>query len=194
LEPENANTRFDWLSGKLSGAAVELACRKLGEVEWLFRSRAAVAQMNPETVVYRVESWLPVPAETPGGLYWGVTTIEPGKVGDEYFMTQGHFHRKEDSAEFYGGLRGQGVLLLMDRSGRTWAEPMENGSLHYIPGNIAHRVVNTSDVPLVFVACWPGDAGHDYATIRNHGFGARVREVDGRPVLVPEARCESAGD
>ncbi len=194
LRPEDVTTRFDWLNGKLSGPAVQIACRKLGEMAWLFRAGADAAELSPETVVYRVESWLPVAAETSGGLFWGVTTIEPGRVGDEYFMTQGHFHRKADSAEFYGGLHGQGLLLLMDRNGQTWAEPMDSGSLHYIPGDVAHRVINTGSVPLVFVACWPSDAGHDYATIRTHGFGARVLQVDGRPVLVPEARSESTGD
>jgi glucose-6-phosphate isomerase len=184
---------FDW-AGRLSGAEIEISCKRLGEIAILFHDAAAAARLDPETVVYRVESWLPVPPATAGGLFWGVTTIAPGKVGDEYFMTHGHFHEKPDSAEFYAGLSGQGMLLLMDPAGRTWSEPMENGSLHYIPGGIAHRVVNTGSVPLVFAACWPSDAGHDYAAIRTQGFGIRVRELDGRPVPVTEVPGEGAGN
>ena len=184
--------QFDWLSGHLSGPSAEATCKKLGQIQSLFRDCAAASQLGPETVIYRVRSWHPVPSGTAGGLFWGITTIEPGRVGDEYFMTHGHFHKNRASAEFYSTLRGQGLLVLMDRSGRTWSEPMHGGSLHYIAPDIAHRVVNTGDVPLVFVACCPSDAGHDYAAIRAHGFGARVRQVDGQPMLVPEARGESA--
>jgi glucose-6-phosphate isomerase len=185
---------FDWEAGRLSGAATEASSKTLGEIAFLFRDASAAARLDPETVVYRVECWLPVASGTSGGLFWGITTIAPGKVGDEYFMTHGHFHQKADSAEFYAGLSGEGMLLLMDRTGRTWSEPMARGSLHYIPGVVAHRVVNTGAVPLVFAACWPSDAGHDYTAIRNHGFGIRVREREGRPVPVAEVRGESARD
>ena len=35
------------------------------------------------------------------------------------------------------------MLILMDRERNTWAERMMPGSLHYIPGGVAHRVANT---------------------------------------------------
>lgn len=62
---------------------------------------------------------------------------------------------------------------------------MRPGSVHYIPGRTAHRVANVGDTVLSFLACWPADAGHDYETIAAHGFGARLRAVNGRPELVP---------
>jgi glucose-6-phosphate isomerase len=61
---------------------------------------------------------------------------------------------------------------------------MSPGSLHFIPPNTAHRVANVGAVPLRFVACWPSDAGHDYDSIRKHGFGARLRSVNGEATLV----------
>ena len=61
---------------------------------------------------------------------------------------------------------------------------MVPGTVHYVPGNVAHRVVNTGDEPLVFLAIWPSDAGHDYARIRTTGFGKRVVLRDGGPCLI----------
>jgi glucose-6-phosphate isomerase len=40
------------------------------------------------------------------------------------------------------------------------------------------------------VSYWPSETGHDYRTIREQGFGARVRSVNGVPRLVPS----DAGD
>src|SRR5581483_1451431 len=144
------------------------------------------AGMDPEAVVYRVEYWLPVTEGTTGGLFWGTTVVEPGRVGDEFFMTHGHFHAMRNRAEFYATVRGEGALILMDEDGRTWFEPMQPGSLHYIPGATAHRVANTGSAPLAFAGCWPSDAGHDYAAIRETGFGARLLDIDGQPILVPD--------
>jgi glucose-6-phosphate isomerase len=70
---------------------------------------------------------------------------------------------------------------------RTWTEPMTPGSVHHVPPGTAHRVADIGDVPLVFVSYWPSETGHDYRAIVEHGFGARVRRVNGRPELVPEA-------
>jgi glucose-6-phosphate isomerase, archaeal len=62
---------------------------------------------------------------------------------------------------------------------------MSPGSLHYIEGQHAHRVANTGDSPLIFWACWPSDAGYDYATIAERGFGSRLIAKDGIPEFVP---------
>ena len=78
---------------------------------------------------------------------------------------------------------GEGMLILMDRERNTWAERMMPGSLHYIPGGVAHRVANTGNSVLSFAACWPSDAGHNYEEIANKGFSARLVEVDGTPKL-----------
>jgi len=96
--------------------------------------------MDLNTIIYRVHWYAPVPEGTEGGLFWGTTLIEPGRVGDEYFMTHGHFHVKRDRGEYYSCIEGRGMLIMMDTARRTWAEGMAPGSLHYIPGNVAHRV------------------------------------------------------
>jgi glucose-6-phosphate isomerase len=160
--------------------------KKLGELKHVFADSAAHARMDPETVVYRVWWWEPVPPGTEGGLFWGTTEILPGKVGDEFFMTHGHQHAIRDRAEFYATVSGEGMLVLHDAGGKTWCEPMSPGSLHYIPGRVAHRTVNIGHVPLRFIASWPSDAGHDYGAIATRGLGARVIEKDGRAVFVKD--------
>jgi glucose-6-phosphate isomerase len=105
-------------------------------------------------------------------------------VGDEYFMTHGHFHALPDRAEYYAAIRGSGQLILMSENGETTAQTMTPGSLHYIPGFTAHRVANTGTEPLAFVACWPSDSGHDYARVRKDSFGKRLVRRDGKPCLV----------
>jgi len=163
--------------------------KKLGQLKAVFHDKEAWQKMDPETIVYQVWSWEPVPAGTEGGLFWGGTEIQPGCVGNEYFMTHGHRHAIVNRAEFYGTTVGQGKLVLRDESGRVWAEEMKPGSLHYIPGRVAHRVVNTGGVPLRFVACWPSDAGHDYEIAGGKGLGARVLQRNGEPVfeIIPDA-------
>lgn len=177
----------DFDTGGLSGAGIEVAVRTIGDLKSIFRDAPAHAALDPKTVVYRVQAYSPVPEGTEGGLFWGATFIEPGLVGDEYFMTKGHFHARRNRGEYYVGVAGQGALILMDEQRKTRFEIMTPGSVHYIPGHTAHRVANTGNVVLSFVACWPSDAGHDYETIAVHGFSARLRKRGGVPALVVEA-------
>jgi glucose-6-phosphate isomerase len=177
-------TRVDWSSGTLAGAGVEESAKTLGQLAGIFHDEAAWRAMDPETVVYRVQFWRPVPDGTPGGLFWGATTVEPGRVGDEYFMTHGHFHAQRDRAEIYATVKGTGAMIFMDEAGNTWSQAMKPGTVHYIPGRVAHRVANTGDEPLVFLASWPSDAGHDYGSIRSTGFSKRLILREGEPCLV----------
>jgi len=175
---------LDWTRGAIAGDALIESCKTLRDLAAIFHDRAASAGMDPAREVYRVRSWMPVTSGTEGGLFWGVTVLQPGKVGDEYFMTHGHFHANRTRAEYYTTVSGSGVLIRMDAERRTWGEAMAPGSLHYISGQHAHRVANIGEVPLVFWACWGSDAGYDYGTIAQQGFGARLVERDGQPAFV----------
>jgi len=177
-------TFVDWSTGFLTGEGVETSVKKLGQLQGLFHDEAAWQSMDSGTEVYRVQFWRPVKDGTPGGLFWGSTEILPGRVGDEFFMTHGHFHLNRDRAEFYATIRGSGMLLLMSEDGVTWAERMRPGSVHYIPGRTGHRVANVGADSLVFVASWPSDAGHDYESVRTSGFSRRLVLRHGAPCLV----------
>jgi glucose-6-phosphate isomerase, archaeal len=176
---------LEWMKGGMSGSEVRESVKTLGELKGSFRDETARLAMDPQQVVYRVRWWPTVPQGVEGGLFWGVTLLQPGRVGNEYFMTHGHFHANRTRAEYYAAVAGKGMLVRMDKDRKTWGEEISPGSLHYIHGEHAHRVVNTGAVPLIFWACWGSDAGYDYATIREHGFGSLVVERDGKPVLVP---------
>lgn len=177
---------IDWTSGELSGTGVHTSTKTLGEIGSIFFDQEAAVRMPASLEVYRVQAYTPVAAGTEGGLYWGRTVLQPGKVGDEYFMTKGHFHRIRNRAEYYLAVQGTGALLLMDESGNTRCETMSPGSVHYIPGCTAHRVANIGDTPLIFSACWPSDAGYDYEPIERQGFSTRMLQRKGEPVLVPQ--------
>jgi glucose-6-phosphate isomerase, archaeal len=169
---------------QMTGEPVINQTRKLKDLKGIFQDQEAFNQMDLEQLAYTVQSWLPVADGTPGGLFFGASTIYPGKVGNEYFMTKGHFHAQSDRAEFYWGVQGKGMLILMDRERNTWAEEVFPGSLHYIGGEIAHRLANTGNEKLIVGACWPSDAGHDYEEIAVNGFSARLLEVEGKPKLI----------
>jgi glucose-6-phosphate isomerase len=176
---------MDWSKGALLPDAQLLeSVKTLGQLQGIFGNEEARRKMDPSTVVYRVQAWCPVPEGTEGALFWGTTVVESGHVDSEFFMTHGHFHQKRNRTEYYGTVEGHGALILMDENRDTRMEPMSAGSLHFIPPNTAHRVANTGMVPLRFVACWPGDAGHDYESIRKNGFGARLLNIDGSAALM----------
>lgn len=180
----NTPVFLNWASGGMTGDPVQESFKSLQDLRRVFRDSSALSQMDSGREVYRVRWWSPVNAGTEGGLFWGVTTLNPGKVGDEYFMTHGHFHANRTRAEFYGTVSGTGMLVQMDAERKTWGEKMAPGSLHYVRGDNAHRIANIGDKPLIVWACWPTDAGYDYATIAEQGFGARLVEHDGKPVFV----------
>jgi glucose-6-phosphate isomerase len=183
LSPANTIDMSTWL---LRGSGLTESEKRLAQLEGVFTDTAAYRAMDPGTLVYSVQAHLPVAEGTPGGLFFGSTIIEPGRVGAEFFMTRGHFHAQADRAEYYWGVKGDGVLILMNASREVWAERMFPGSLHYIRGGTAHRVANTGTGRLIFGASWPSDAGHDYESISRNGFSARLIDRAGTPTLIPE--------
>src|SRR6185503_21217887 len=89
-------TNFFGIKGELEGKNVVRSVKTIGQLKNIFKDEAARAAMPPSTVVYEVEALLPVAAGTEGGLFFGTTSIKAGRVKDEYFMTQGHFHQNSD--------------------------------------------------------------------------------------------------
>ena len=158
----------DLLTGRVDGA---LTGRKLlGDIAGLFH---AESDLPRETVVYETYGCASPDTEEPE-LLWGTTVLYPGLVGDEFFMTRGHFHVNPLRGETCLTLAGSGALLLMGRDRSLSFEPMSPGSMHLIDGSLAHRVVNTGSVPLVFYVTWLADCGHDYESIEREGFSRRM--------------------
>jgi glucose-6-phosphate isomerase len=177
--------KLRFAGNKLTGDGIHRVSRRLGDLGDIFSNKAAYATLPADKVVYEVESSFPVPDGTEGGLFLGITYIHPGKVGREYFMTRGHFHKIRNRAEIYICMEGEGMLILMNEDQTlTRAEKMEPGSIHYIDGFTAHRTANTGNTVLSFGAFWPADAGHDYGAISQSGFSKILLDVNGRPTLV----------
>ncbi|WP_312951757.1 glucose-6-phosphate isomerase family protein [Superficieibacter sp.] len=166
-----------WASGLLSGAPLIHKSTRIADLNGVFADRNAWREFDPQQVVYDVEMFDSPSPE--GALYTGVTHLQPGKVGDEYFMTRGHFHARREQGEVYCGLRGTGYLLLQDAQGEARIEHVFPGSVHIIPGFTAHRLINTASEVLSALAVWPSAAGHDYAALAQ-GFSVRVIEQGGQ--------------
>lgn len=134
--------------------------------------------------------------EVAGELLQGISIVHPGKVGDEFFMTKGHFHSMLNTAEVYYCLRGEGVMVMESSEGDWSIEKLRPDRVLYVPPRWAHRSVNThAGEDLVTFFVYPGDAGHDYGSIEKQGFRKLVVERDGQVQVIvnprwlpPEAR------
>lgn len=127
--------------------------------------------------------------ETEGELLCGLSVLHPGKVGDEYFMTKGHFHAVLGTAEVYYCLQGRGMMVMETPEGDWAAEELRPGKVLYVLPRWAHRSVNTGSVEdLVTFFVYPAYAGHDYGTIKEKGFRKLVVEREGTPILLDNPR------
>jgi glucose-6-phosphate isomerase, archaeal len=177
-------TMLDLVSGRLDPEQ-DVTERRLSDMRDMYAEGPAY---DGDPLIYRVYG-IPVPATT-GNVLSSTTVIEPGTIGLEYFMTKGHFHEVRDRAEIYIGLAGEGRLVMATEDGEHAIEPMRRGTVNYVPGGWAHRSVNVGDEPLVFLAAYVGDAGHDYATIEVQGFPVLVVKRDDGPKVVENPRYQ----
>lgn len=176
---------IDPLTGKLSPSNGTYT-KRLSELEGLyFDAEAWLKQVREQNdpVVYQVEEF----RQAGSDLFFGTTTMHPGKVGDEYFMTRGHFHQDRSKAEVYTTLSGSGLLLLEDRDGRSETVEMVAGASAFIPPDWAHRSINFGSAPLIFTWYCSVAAGHDYGQILERGMRKRVVERDGVAKLIDSA-------
>lgn len=156
--------------------------RRASDLRGAFADAGALEALiaGGDPVLYEVRQY-DVPQDT-CQLTCCTTVLQPGTVGHEYYMTKGHYHAVRETAEIYVGLSGQG-LLLRTEDGQSSAQPMRPGTVAYVPPCWAHRSVNAGAEPLVFLAVYPAQAGHDYGAIEGTGFGQRVLSTAAGPAL-----------
>jgi glucose-6-phosphate isomerase len=155
--------------------------RRLSSMNGQFSDQNAYQALleKDDLVLYEVYD-LQRPEEA-GELLHGVSIVHPGKVGNEYYMTKGHFHTVLETAEIYYCLKGIGVMVMETPEGDWSVEPLCPGKILYVPPRWAHRSVNTGESEdLVTFFVYPGNAGHDYGTIETQGFRKLALEVDGQ--------------
>lgn len=171
---------FLFNDGVLDGEGVVSSRKYLKDMKSIYKKDIAYAGYDPETIVYEVYSYGKGDESLKGNLFWGLTVMYPVYIDGECNMTRGHYHADRECTEYYLGVSGEGLLLFMDDSGNMWAEKVEPGSLHYVDGRYAHRLVNTGDTVFKVGACWPTAAGHDYVSVEKNEFPYRVYRIDGK--------------
>jgi glucose-6-phosphate isomerase, archaeal len=181
---------FDFMSG-LSKSAAVTNCRRVSDLLGVYLDEGAtenlIRQGNP--LVYEFyEMGAP---ESDTHLAFGTSITYPGKVGNEYFMTKGHFHTILETAEVYYCLSGEGYLLLENPEGDWSLQKISPGVMVYVPPRYAHRSINTGTMTLVTFFCFRGDAGHDYGTIETKGYRKLLVEKDGKPEIIDNPKWKA---
>lgn len=84
---------------------VETGKRRLSQMKGMFADERAYEEMlaNGDPVIYEFHG-IPV-EEDPGDFAFGCSILNPGKVGEEYYFTKGHFHTVLMTGEVYYCLR-----------------------------------------------------------------------------------------
>lgn len=186
-------SQFDWVRGfvldfdKDNGASqgATPTYRPLSKMKGMYQDDAAMDAIleSGDPLVYEFYE-LGAP-EHEGENAFGTSIVYPGLVGDEYYMTKGHFHTILDTSEVYYTLSGEGIMLTESPEGDVVAHELTAGKAVYVPRRYAHRSINTGNVPLVTFFVFRGDAGHDYGTIEEKGYRKLVvKGADGKPTLI----------
>lgn len=163
--------------------------RPLSAMRGYFADASAYDRLLAQGDIELYEVYEVLRQEKPGELLHGTSIVHAGKVGDEYFMTRGHFHAVLGTAEVYYVLQGQGAMVMETLDGEWAVEELAPGRVLYVPPGWAHRSVNTGhDEDLITLFVYPGHSGHDYGSIANQGFRKLVVERGGRPSIVDNAR------
>lgn len=193
MSSNNSNaSKFDWIKGftidfdlktGLSKSA-ESSKRYVSSMKGMYSDAQAEQNLidNGNPLVYEFyEMGAP---EKDSDLAFGASITYPGKVGNEYFMTKGHFHTILETAEVYYCLSGHGYMLLESPEGDWSAQELSPGEMVYVPPRYAHRSINVGDTPMVTFFCFRGDAGHDYGTIETKGYRKLLVEKDGKVEII----------
>lgn len=180
---------FDLKTGQCASGKVQPTKRYVSNLLEQFADREAAQAIVDagDAQVYEFFELEQIP-EQPGELRYGTSIVLPGKVGDEYFMTKGHFHTVLETAEVYYCLSGEGAMLMETPEGDVDIQWLRPGAGLYIPPRWAHRSINTGRERLVTFFTFPANAGHDYGTIEQKGFRKILVERDGAPALVDNPR------
>jgi glucose-6-phosphate isomerase len=165
---ENFKVDFDLKTG--ASKTAESSKRYLSKIKETFYDNKAAEEILKagDPLIYEFYE-LGAP-EKEGDLAFGTSIVYPGKVGDEFYMTKGHFHTILETAETYYCLSGKGGMMLESPEGDVTFEELSPGAALYVAKRYAHRSVNLGNEPLVTFFTFRADAGHDYGTIEEKGY------------------------
>ena len=173
---EPSSYRINAVSGAMTGAGGRYE-KRLRDLNGLYLDTAAYAEAlvrEADKLVYAVDEQRP--AQAAGDLIFGTTFMQPGRIGDEFYMTRGHIHARANRPEVYYGESGEGLMLLETPEGEVRVMEIAPRVAIYVPPYWIHRSVNTGASALVMTFFYPSDAGQDYGIIERAG-GMAVRIV-----------------
>ncbi|MFW5999183.1 MAG: glucose-6-phosphate isomerase [Halanaerobiaceae bacterium] len=173
---------FDLKTG-LSKEA-ESTVRRLSDMKGMYNNEDKLEEMIAEDDKLVYEFYELGAPEDAGDIAFGTSIVYPGQVGNEYFMTKGHFHEVLETAEVYFCLKGHGYMLTEDPEGDWSADELKPGDAVYCPKKYAHRSINVGDEPLITFFAFRADAGHDYGTIETKGYRKLLVEQNGEPTII----------
>jgi len=173
---------IDFENGRMVKPVRQLV-RKASDMKGHYKDAVALEKLiaNGNPVHYEVQE-TPVP-EKYGELMYCMSILQPGLIGEEFFMTKGHYHAIPETAEIYLCLKGEGFMMMKTADGRCDWQQMSRGRMVYVPPYWAHRSINTGSEELVSFCVYPGDAGHNYGDIEKQGFPTRVFLRNGKIVI-----------
>ena len=177
MEIREPNFTQDFFVGVIYGERVESYKKLYKDMEFAYKE--IDENLDKETEMYELYYFNAGEENT---LLWGLTVLHPVKVKGECNLTRGHYHKDRSEPEIYFCLGGEGLLLYMGEDGEVFSEKVFKGSIHYIYGNYAHRLINTGEVDLKVGACWRELAGHDYESIEKKTFPIRIYK-DGKNII-----------
>ena len=179
FKPQNSIIDFENLSLNPKG---DLIKRRLKDMSDMYQNQSAVKGLVDENpLIYKFYN-VEIP-EKEGHLQHCLTILYPGKIGNEFYMTKGHFHNIKETAEVYITFSGKGRILMQNTEGETEILEIKKGVMSYIPPFYAHRTINVGQEPLVFCGIYPGNAGHEYGVIENKGMAKLLVEENGKVVV-----------
>ena len=173
---------IDLMEGVMDNPDRRLA-RMASDMVGYYRDSTALQRLIREGNPLHYEVFEKNVPEERGQVMFCISKLQPGRVGDECYMTKGHYHAIAHTAEIYLCIRGQGYMAMKTADGQCVFEPMHRNRMVYVPPCWAHRSINTGREPLISFCAYPGDAGHDYGDIAAEGFPKRVFLHNGNEVI-----------
>lgn len=120
-----------------------------------------------------------------------VTILTPGKNGNEFNKTYGHFHNFQ-GVEVYHVVYGQGVLLMQRNDEQSEAKEvrvtsLRGGMVVEVPSGYGHCLVNIGKTYLITVDNSPNDPKADnYKPVKEkHGFAYYIVDKKGEVGFEP---------
>ena len=119
---------IDLVTGAMA-APDRVLVRRASDMKGYYKDAAALDRLIAAGDPVHYEVFEKVIPETYGHLLFCISKLYPGRVGDECFMTKGHYHTVSGTAETYLCSAGTGYMMCKLSAGSCRAEPMRRNRM-----------------------------------------------------------------